>query len=124
MKTNVQAGMLAYIVRRPGVIPNTPEIIGRVVYVERVAEDPFILKHIDGRMVRGHSAYTEPLWVISSRDPLPCHVQIPGLEPEVWMVHERRIFDACLRPLIDPDIDVSDEEVKELYSIKEVECLT
>jgi hypothetical protein len=124
MKTNVQPGMLAYVVSRPGITPNTPEIIGRIVYVEREPEVPFILRHLDGRMVYGVNDDSEKVWVISAREPLPCLVRIPGKSPEIWLTSERRILDSLLRPLLDPDLDVSDEEVKELFSLKEVECQT
>jgi hypothetical protein len=122
MKTNVQPGMLAYVVSRPGVTPSTPGIIGRIVYVEREPEVPFVLHHLDGRMVYGINNDLEKVWVVSAREPLPCLVKIPGKSPEIWLTHERRILDECLRPLLDPNLDVSDEEVKELYSTKEKEC--
>lgn len=120
MQTNVKPGMLAYVIARPGVQPFTPDIIGRIVYVDRAPESPFIMKHIDGRLVQLLNSPLDTVWVVSARQPLPCPVKIPGAEPEVWQTYERRLIDACLRPLIDPNIDVSDEEVKELYGVKSI----
>jgi hypothetical protein len=119
MKTNVQPGMLAYIVAVPGIQVVIPEIIGRVVYVERHFDRNYVFKHIDGRMMRNNMYFPENTWIISAKEPLPARVSLPSQPVEIWLMHERPLLDACLRPLLDPNLGVSDEEVKELYSKKE-----
>jgi hypothetical protein len=118
MKTNVQPGMLAYVAASKYGKARTPEIIGRIVFVERAISPEDVFKHIDGRAMRNDFRTQGPVWVISAKEPLPAWVTLPGLTGEVWYLYERPMVDECLRPLIDPDIDVSDEEVKELYSVK------
>src|ERR1700751_2260337 len=123
MKTNVQPGMLAYVVARPGGIVYTPEIIGRIVFVEGPAIQGYIYTHVDGRQLRDGRIHTEPVWRVSAKSPLPVRASSEGMPEETWYVYERTIFDACLRPLIDPNLDISDEEVKELYSTKKEDCV-
>lgn len=123
MKTNVQPGMLAYVVPLPGTPVITPEILGRVVYVERTAKQDHVYRHIDGRLMANTLIETAPTWIVSAKDPLPGRVALPGEAVEIWYMHERPILDACLRPLLDPNLDISDEEVKELYSPKKEECV-
>lgn len=123
MQTNVKPGMLAYIVAIPGIQVHHPEILGRIVFVEGPRDPNYIYCHPDGRRMQDTNIYTEPVWRVSAKEPLPAKVFYPGCPEETWYMYERSIVDASLRPLLDPDLDVSDEEVKELYSTKEKECL-
>lgn len=123
MKTNVKPGMLAYLVSPQGFKPNTPEIIGRIVFVEREVSSQDVFTHVDGRMMRNtfQSSDSEKIWVISAKEPLPSMVTIPGEPVEKWYTYERPMLDSCLRPLLDPDLGITDEEVDELYATKEKE---
>lgn len=124
MKTNVQPGMLAYVVARNCEPVQTPEILGRIVYVEGPVDPNHIYRHVDGRMMRDQNIYAEVVWMVSAKEPMPAMVHIPGQPSEVWYVHERTLYDACLRPLIDPNLNITEDEVTELYSPKEPVCQT
>jgi hypothetical protein len=122
MKTNVQPGMLAYVVPPKNSPPITPGMIGRIVYVERPDSPNEVLKDINGRLLRNTLPSSGLAWIISAKEPMPCMVRFGDGQRDVWYMQERPMLDECLRPLLDPNLDVSDEEVKELYSTKEKEC--
>lgn len=113
MKSNVKPGMLARVVPRPGVPLRTPEIRDRIVFVERECLAGQQFKTTCGVTITQEVPYTELTWVVSSKTPLPM-----VMEPDmvVFQGYERPILDKCLRPIIDPSLDISDEEVRELYS--------
>ncbi len=122
MKSNVKPGMLAYVIAPKNGNPVTPGILGRVVYVERLSKLSDIFQDVNGNLTRNTGDYTELTWIISAKEPLPCLITFDtGISRTVFM-YERPMIDSCLRPLLDPNIDVTDEEVKELYSNKELEC--
>jgi hypothetical protein len=96
----------------------TPELIGRVVFVEGPYTELIVFQTLEGIRMRG--ADPEPnIWIVSSNAPLPSRTKNGVLLHS----YKRPIGAECLRPLLDPDLDVSDKEVKELYSTKEKECL-
>lgn len=114
MKTNVQPGMLARVVRTPKT--TTDAMVGRIVFVERDHKMSDVFHTVDGISCRWGSPVTEPTWVISAKTPLPFrnteHPEIGG----VLYFYERPVPDANLRPLLDPGLDVSDQEVRELFA--------
>jgi hypothetical protein len=112
MKTNVQPGMLAYVASIPGHIPITPEIVGRIVFVEREFIEAEKFTATDGTEF-GMTASGSLAWVISAKEPLPVWF---SPRKEIIFSHERGMGDEFLRPLIDPGIDISDREVRELFS--------
>jgi hypothetical protein len=121
MKTNVQPGMLAYVVPLKDCVPMTPEILWRIVYVERPEKVGEIYKDINGRCFPDPSC-NQVVWIVSAKEPMPCGVRFLDGSSELLYMYESPMLDVCLRPLLDPNLDVSDEEVKELYSTKEKEC--
>jgi hypothetical protein len=125
MKTNVQPGMLARVVklegRAPGSIANV-ELRGRIVFVERAYKNGELINTIEGRVLCDTTPFSKMVWIVSAKTPLPILFREGG-DIKHYTAYEIPIFDACLRPLLDPNLDVSDEEVKELYSTKEKECL-
>jgi hypothetical protein len=122
MKTNVQPGMLARVVAQKDRAPATPEIIGRIVYVERPEKVGEIYKDINGRWFQA-TGCDKVVWIVSAKEPMPLVRFLDG-NSELLYMYERPMLDVCLRPLLDPNLDVSDEEVKKLFSVKEVECQT
>lgn len=111
MKTNVQPGMLARVVSGPNMV--TPELIGRIVFVERALEDLETLPLIGGGILC-YKSDGVATWIVSAKEPLPT----PRGGGLVFS-SERALKDYLLRPLLDPNLAISDEEVKELYSPKE-----
>jgi hypothetical protein len=69
MKTNVQPGMLAYVAASKYGKARTPEIIGRIVFVERAMSHEDVFNHIDGRAMRNDFRAQRPIWVISAKEP-------------------------------------------------------
>jgi hypothetical protein len=125
MKTNVQPGMLARVVKLNGPTPTgmvNVELRGRIVFVERAYVAGELVRTLEGRILRNTTCFTQNVWIVSSRMPLPVLFREGG-DIKHYTSYEIPILDACLRPLLDPNIGVSDEEVKELYSTKEKECL-
>lgn len=115
---NVTHGMLARIVKTTvkvvGAI-EVPELIGRIVFVERAYRNFEVLHTIEGHVVVCSGDFSELIWMVSAKIPLPV---ISTAENSVkWMTaYEIPVFDAALRPLLDNNLDISDKEVKELYS--------
>jgi hypothetical protein len=114
--SNVRPGMLARVIN-PGGKAITPEIVGRIVFVERKHEVDAIITDVGGRMFRNNSPYSELAWMISASIPLP--FRFAGVS-ETLYTYERPLLDVCLKPLIDPDLGVTEDEVCELYYPKEV----
>jgi hypothetical protein len=125
MKTNVQPGMLARVVklegRAPGSLVNV-ELRGRIVFVERACQSGELINTIEGRVLCNNIASRKMVWIVSAKTPLPI-VFREGGDIKHYTAYEIPIVDACLRPLLDPNLDISEEEVKEIYSTKEKECL-
>lgn len=126
MATNVKPGMLARVVklegpRAPGSMVNA-ELRGRIVFVERAYRNGEVLHMLEGQKLSSNAIYTQNIWMVSARTPLPFLFREGG-DIKHYTAYEIPVVDACLRPLIDPNLDVSDEEVKELYSTKEEKCL-
>ncbi len=125
MKTNVQPGMLARVVRLNGPAPTgmvNVELRGRIVFVERAYKNGELIRTLEGRILRSTDVFLHNIWIVSARNPLPVVFREAG-DAKHYTAYEIPILDACLRPLLDPNLDISDEEVKELYSTKEKECL-
>lgn len=127
-KNNVAPGMLAYVVATPGKPVNTPDLVGRFVFVERLSVPNEILTHVDGRKMlcnRQESiAGLGTLWWITAKEPLPCVVHTDGVpDLEQWWCYARPILDESLRPVLGPGLDITDEEVQNLYSAKEKETV-
>lgn len=116
--SNVKPGMLARVVRPKGHPMVTPELLGHIVFVECHYTNDMVFPTLEGRPLIG-PLHGDTIWVVSSNTPLPTRVK------RGFLVHsyKRPVADECLRPLLDPNLGVSDEEVKELYSTKEKECL-
>lgn len=125
MTTNVKPGMLARVVKlqgqHTGSLTNV-ELRGRIVFVERAYVAGELIHTLEGRTLCNTSVYPDHIWMISAKSPLPILFREDG-DVKHYSSYEVPIVDACLRPLFDPDLDISDEEVKELYSSKEKECL-
>jgi hypothetical protein len=121
MKTNVQPGMLAIVIPPNGMPMSTPEMIGRVVYVEGLAGKGVVRRDESGILLRIEDT-PSVVWIISASEPLPTRVIYPDGRSNIHYLAKRAMRDTHLRPILDPNIDVSDEEVKELYSTKEKEC--
>lgn len=110
MKTNVQPGMLARIVRS-----KNQENIGRIVFVERAHKADNEYESLEGYLCRWPRPLGEPIWVVSAKTPIPyLNTERPN-RPPVLHFYERPMPDSMLRPLLDPNLDVSDQEVRELY---------
>ena len=120
-KSNVVPGMLAYVVPIPGQPSMTPEILGRIVYVERESVPGEIITHVDGRRMRNDLPYTELVWWITAREPLPCPAHLLGAPRDVWWTHGRPLKDVHLRPIHEPGLDITEEDVRELFSPNETE---
>ena len=110
MKTNVQPGMLARVVRSKNV-----EAIGRIVFVEREHKAQNVYDSLEGYRC-SWSLVTEPTWVVSAKTPIPYLNTEHSDRPSVLHFHERPMTDSMLRPLLDPNLDISDQEVRELFS--------
>jgi hypothetical protein len=121
---NVSPGMLARIVKvdmpESGAV-EVPELIGRIVFVERVYQNCDPIHTLEGSIVYCSGNFSDLLWMVSSKTPMPVLLRT---ENEVqWLSsHAIPVFDRALRPLLDQNLDVSEKEVKELYSTKEKEC--
>jgi hypothetical protein len=122
VSTNVQAGMLAIVVRGPGAgsIQKATGIFGRIVYVERAYVRGETIHAVEGFSVKSNIAYDLPVWMVSAKESLP--FTLLNGDPTTYHTYERPVKDSNLRPLLDPNLGVTDDEVKELYSTKEKEC--
>lgn len=116
MKTNVQPGMLARVVALSDRPMNTPEILGRIVYVERGMGVNDEFKATCGTILRNARLYEDLTWVISAKTPLPVQLVCEDGSKKYYETYERPMMDKCLRPLLDPNLDISDQEVRELFS--------
>lgn len=110
MKTNVQPGMLARVVRS-----TNQDNIGRIVFVEREHKAQNVYESLEGYRC-SWSQLTEPTWVVSAKMPIPYLNTEHSDRPSVLHFHERPMPDSMLRPLLDPNLDISDQEVRELFS--------
>ena len=114
MKTNVKPGMLARVIRTKNT--TTEAIVGRIVFVERAYIQFDVLHTVEGRPCMWTAPVLEPTWVISAKTPLPYkNTEYPKFG-NILYFYERPIPDVALRPLLDPGLDISDQEVRELYS--------
>lgn len=116
--TNVEPGCLAYVVNRKDRVPDTPDLIGRIVYVERDYKPgiDLITNAVTGQAVRSHTLPTEPTWMISAHQPMPAKVRI-GTEPWMdWTTLERPLGDSFLRPISDPQLYIPEGDVDSLYA--------
>lgn len=109
MKTNVQPGMLARVVSS-----KNSDVIGRIVFVERAHKAENEYECIEGYTCRWWRD-KEPTWVVSAKNPIPYSNTEISHWPSVMHFYERPMLDSALRPLLDPNLDISDQEVRELY---------
>lgn len=110
MSSKIVPGILAVVVRGNYEI-RTPELIGRIVTVVRRAHNGEKFLSICGRR-RVALVETEDPWVIAANSPLPWRLREGGLFEFI----ERPLWSGMLKPLNDPDLGVTDEEVEKLYS--------
>ncbi len=108
--SNVKPGMLAYVTNPKGIPLATPEIIGRVVYVKCASDPDMKFPTVEGRILNGCIS-NGVVWVVSSNTPLPVRHG-----DALFHMYERPLRDVILRPLSDPDLGVSDSEVRDIYS--------
>ena len=116
--TNVEPGCLAYVVNRKDHVPDTPDIIGRIVYVERayLPGVDMITNSETGQVVRLNMLTSEPTWMISAHQPLPAKVRI-GLDPWMaWTTFERPLVDSFLRPISDPQLYIPEDAMDSMYA--------
>jgi hypothetical protein len=117
-ETNVIPGCLAVIVSKKGHVPRLPELIDRLVFVEREYRPYDVLQDVHtGRKIlcRIPSRAGEKVWIISSRVPLPVLLFEDGDTIKIYS-HERPLHDSFLRPISDPDLPIDPKDVDNLYA--------
>lgn len=109
--SKIKPGMLCIVVMPKSEPPATQSLIGRVVTAVRLkkAGEKFI--NIAGESFIS-APREQPSWVIASNSVLPWLVYDGNIE----YFHERPVIEEMLKPLIDPDHGVTEEEVRSLYS--------
>lgn len=113
--SKIKAGMLCLVVPTGNV--NTPEVVGRIVTTVRMQKPLETFISLDGSITMASGGARS--WVVKSNSPLPWRVfnSIGGKVLENF--EERPIFERMLKPLMDPDNGVTEEEVRALYSTRQ-----
>lgn len=96
---------------------NTPEVVGRIVTAVRLKKPLETVISTGGLTTMASGGARS--WVVKSNSPLPWRVfnSIGGKVLENF--EERPIFERMLKPLMDPDNGVTEEEVRSLYSTRQ-----
>ena len=109
--SQIKPGMLCVVVMPKSEPLTTHSLIGRVVTAVRLKKDGEKFTNLAGKSYRSTSR-GKPSWVITSNSVLPWTMFNGNIE----YFHERTVIEEMLKPLIDPDHGVTEEEVRSLYS--------
>lgn len=110
--SKIQPGMLCIVVRPKGMVINTVELLDRIVVVDRACTESDVFVSVNGCRTRSKDSD----WIISANSPLPWRINLWDGGMVLEHFQERPVWEALLKPLIDPDHGVTDEEVRSLYS--------
>jgi hypothetical protein len=103
MNTRCKPGDLAIVIRAL----ETPEMLGRIVKVERLAVAGEVFSSVCGRSFCTPSVSESVLWVVSSNRAMPAPIPQKGC---TLMAYERIFKDVCLRPITGLPIDEETHE--------------